>query len=328
MPHSRPATLLSGLQHRLLQWRPPVQAPVAGVAGFGRLLLLAVATLGLLMAQSGTPRLVLNWVDIASEGGTVLLLGLWLVQLRLARPAGRVTSVLALGLGALLLGQSMDLLDELWQLPKTVVWDNLLESGFNLAGVVGLTWGLHLWRQEQLAFSRTQRGRERLFREHRHLDALTALGDADYMAAQIEAERRSAQAGALVMLGWHDFPGLVLREGPLVAERLQRAAGAENVVVTLGGEGVLIFAPKGGAHHTDRLPAFNRSPRDVAGAGDSFFTCTAMALRVGADIWQAAYLGSLAAAWQVSHVGNTPMSAAELIREVSQPPGRIHELRP
>ncbi len=114
----------------------------------------------------------------------------------------------------------------------------------------------------------------------------------------------------------------------MVAERLQRAAGAENVVVTLGGEGVLIFAPKGGAHHTDRLPAFNRSPRDVAGAGDSFFTCTAMALRVGADIWQAAYLGSLAAAWQVSHVGNTPMSAAELIREVSQPPGRIHELRP
>lgn len=252
MSHSRPATLLSGLQHRLLQWRPPVQAPVAGVAGFGRLLLLAVAALGLLMAQSGTPRLVLNWVDIASEGGTVLLLGLWLVQLRLARPAGHVTSVLALGLGALLLGQSMDLLDELWQLPKTVVWDNLLESGFNLAGVVGLTWGLHLWRQEQLAFSRTQRGRERLFREHRHLDALTALGDADYMAAQIEAERRSAQAGALVMLGWHDFPGLVLREGPLVAERLQQAAAQWLLLALRPGDLLCHYA---GDRFTVLLPA-------------------------------------------------------------------------
>ena len=114
----------------------------------------------------------------------------------------------------------------------------------------------------------------------------------------------------------------------MIADRLQRAADAENVVVTLGGEGVLIFSPGGGAHHTDRLPAFNRSPRDVAGAGDSFFTCTAMALRVGADIWQAAYLGSLAAAWQVSHVGNTPMPAAELLREVSQPLVRMHESRP
>lgn len=113
----------------------------------------------------------------------------------------------------------------------------------------------------------------------------------------------------------------------MIAERLQRAAGAENVVITLGGEGVLIFAPRGGAHHTDRLPAFNRAPRDVAGAGDSFFTCTAMALRVGADIWQAAYLGSLAAAWQVSHVGNTPMTADALIREVSQPVVRMGELQ-
>jgi hypothetical protein len=53
-----------------------------------------------------------------------------------------------------------------------------------------------------------------------------------------------------------------------------------------------------------------------------------MAMRVGADIWQASYLGSLAAAWQVSHVGNTPMLAAELIREVSLPTVRMNELRP
>ncbi len=42
-----------------------------------------------------------------------------------------------------------------------------------------------------------------------------------------------------------------------------------------------------------------------------------MALAVGADIWQAAYLGSVAAALQVSRVGNTPLIAQDLITELS-----------
>jgi bifunctional ADP-heptose synthase (sugar kinase/adenylyltransferase) len=41
-----------------------------------------------------------------------------------------------------------------------------------------------------------------------------------------------------------------------------------------------------------------------------------MALAVDATIWQAAYLGSIAAACQVGRVGNTPLSAQELIREL------------
>jgi rfaE bifunctional protein kinase chain/domain len=105
----------------------------------------------------------------------------------------------------------------------------------------------------------------------------------------------------------------------VVADRLQRAAQATNVVVTLGAEGLLIHAPEQDAYRTDRLPAFNTVPKDVAGAGDSFFTCTAMALRLGVDIWAAAYLGSLAAACQVSRVGNMPLTAAELMTEISYP---------
>jgi sugar/nucleoside kinase (ribokinase family) len=112
----------------------------------------------------------------------------------------------------------------------------------------------------------------------------------------------------------------------IIAERLQRAAAAENLVITLAGEGLLIYAPKGETYHTDRLPAFNTAPKDVAGAGDSFFTCAAMALRAGADIWQSTYLGSIAAAWQVSHIGNTQLTAAELLREVSSPILKIQEL--
>ena len=105
----------------------------------------------------------------------------------------------------------------------------------------------------------------------------------------------------------------------VVADRLQRAAGATNVVVTLGAEGLMIHAPDEGTYRTERLPAFNTVPKDVAGAGDSFFTCTAMALRLGVDIWAAAYLGSLAAACQVSRVGNMPLTAAELMTEIGYP---------
>jgi bifunctional ADP-heptose synthase (sugar kinase/adenylyltransferase) len=105
----------------------------------------------------------------------------------------------------------------------------------------------------------------------------------------------------------------------VVADRLQRAAEAVNVVVTLGAEGLLIHAPGQGGYRTERLPAFNTTPKDVAGAGDSFFTCVALALRLGVDIWTAAYLGSLAAACQVSRVGNAPLSVAELLTEISYP---------
>lgn len=105
----------------------------------------------------------------------------------------------------------------------------------------------------------------------------------------------------------------------VIAERLQRAASAANVVITLGSEGLLVHAPADGQYRTDRLPAFNTAPKDVAGAGDSFFTCACLALRLGVDIWEAVYLGSLAAACQVSRVGNMPLSTSELLTEISYP---------
>ncbi len=60
----------------------------------------------------------------------------------------------------------------------------------------------------------------------------------------------------------------------------------------------------------------NTAPKDVAGAGDSLLTCTAMALAVGANIWQSLYLGSLAAACQVGRLGNIPLTPEELRAEI------------
>lgn len=118
-------------------------------------------------------------------------------------------------------------------------------------------------------------------------------------------------------LALRDFEsGLVI-----VAQQLQETARADNVVLTLGSEGVLVHGRQGGEFRNDRLPAFNTSAKDPAGAGDSFFTCTALALRAGVDIWQGAYLGSLAAACQVSRVGNMPLSSNDIVVEIDYPTG-------
>jgi len=104
----------------------------------------------------------------------------------------------------------------------------------------------------------------------------------------------------------------------VLAEKLRQQSKAENIILTLGAEGILAHAkPKGdGEWLTDRLPAFNIAPKDTAGAGDSLLTCSSMAMAVGADIWQSMYLGSIAAACQISRVGNIPLSATDLTQEL------------
>jgi rfaE bifunctional protein kinase chain/domain len=113
-------------------------------------------------------------------------------------------------------------------------------------------------------------------------------------------------------LAMQDFDsGLIV-----LAEKLRDQARAENVVITLAAEGLLVFTGHEEGAREDRLPAFNSAPKDVAGAGDSFFCCTSLALCAGTDIWRSAYLGSLAAACQVSRVGNTPLELGDLITEI------------
>ena len=104
-----------------------------------------------------------------------------------------------------------------------------------------------------------------------------------------------------------------------LADSLHTMAAAEHVIITLAAEGILIDwreSPNGII--TDQLPAMNHAPKDVSGAGDSLLTCAAMALAVGTDIWKSAYLGSIAAACQVSRVGNTPLTIDELVTELKR----------
>ena len=103
-----------------------------------------------------------------------------------------------------------------------------------------------------------------------------------------------------------------------LVENLKQQTSSANVFITLGAEGMFIHAPAGAQSGvvTDQLPAFNTAPKDVSGAGDSLLTCASLALIAGASVWESAYLGSIAAACQVGRVGNLPLSAVEVVREL------------
>jgi rfaE bifunctional protein kinase chain/domain len=102
----------------------------------------------------------------------------------------------------------------------------------------------------------------------------------------------------------------------VLAEELRQKINGKHVFITLGEEGVFIHSRResDGKVMTDRLPAFNSNATDNAGAGDCFMTASAMAMAAGANLWEAAYLGSIAAAVQVGRVGNLPLTNDELVR--------------
>ena len=105
----------------------------------------------------------------------------------------------------------------------------------------------------------------------------------------------------------------------ILAEQLKQQAFAQNILLKLGDEGLMIHAGNGKETDwmTDRIAALNSAPKDLAGAGDSMLIASAMTLASGGNIWEAACIGSLAAAIQVGRVGNTPIRTYEMLTELA-----------
>lgn len=100
-----------------------------------------------------------------------------------------------------------------------------------------------------------------------------------------------------------------------VANRLLEKTAAGALLVKLGAEGMLVLAP-GPDFATGSLAAMNGNPVDVAGAGDALLAAAGLTLAAGGSTWECAYLGSVAAAIQVSRVGNVPLQREALVREL------------
>ena len=115
-----------------------------------------------------------------------------------------------------------------------------------------------------------------------------------------------------IRLSLNDFEsGLVV-----LSEKLSINTNAKYIFTTLGAEGVMIYNNLEGGLLTDNIGALGQVNKDVSGAGDSMLTCSSMALAVGSNIWESAYLGSLAAAIQISRVGNIPIKKDEILKEL------------
>jgi rfaE bifunctional protein kinase chain/domain len=64
---------------------------------------------------------------------------------------------------------------------------------------------------------------------------------------------------------------------------------------------------------TDIIKALNDYPVDVSGAGDSMLIASGLSIISSANIWEAAYIASIASAIQVSRTGNVPITQQEII---------------
>jgi len=177
-------------------------------------------------ASMGTLKPVhrLQWMDIVGEGGGAIVVGIWLLMLLSSRPKGRVTSLLAIGLAAIMVGEWADCLDEFFIIPKEQLWDNFLEAALMLGGMLTMTAGIHFWRQEQFRLTDHLQKRERLFRDHRAFDRITQLATADYLREQIQREQQQASC-AVVLLDIDRFHLINRRFGQAQGDLVLQAVG-------------------------------------------------------------------------------------------------------
>lgn len=222
--------------------------------------LLLAANLALLLhlaAGDLKPMAEWVWLDILGEGGSALLALAWLVLILKSRPAGRVSSLLALGLGCVFFSWWVDALDEFIRLPDSLTWDSWLESAPMPIGLLLMTVGLYHWHHEQLAISAQLEKRERLFREHRLFDKLTPLGAAEYLRRQLQLSLQHAeqtQPLSLVAVDLDNFSALNQRFGhaegdavlQAISQQLLLNLRCQDLLCRLAGDRFVVLLPNTG----------------------------------------------------------------------------------
>lgn len=170
---------------------------------------------------------IIEWMDVVGEGGTALMVLIWIFFVLISRPSGRVTQWLVIGLGFLFTSLFMDLLDEFFRHSGEFEWLRAYESIPAPIGMVILTFGLYQWHLEQLSMNAQLLRRERVYREHGLIDYITGLYSAEYMEKQIEEELSTANSAnptefSLLMLDIDKFDHFVRQHGDEQGDRFLR----------------------------------------------------------------------------------------------------------
>jgi rfaE bifunctional protein kinase chain/domain len=92
-------------------------------------------------------------------------------------------------------------------------------------------------------------------------------------------------------------------------EEARQRLGCENLLVTLGEDGMALRGETGG---TFRVPTMARQVFDVSGAGDTVAACLGVAIAAGATVREAAVLANFAAGIEVGKPGVATVSPEEL----------------
>jgi rfaE bifunctional protein kinase chain/domain len=95
-----------------------------------------------------------------------------------------------------------------------------------------------------------------------------------------------------------------------VCRRIYETYQPENLVVTMGGEGMLVSRA---GEVSLKIPTMAREVFDVSGAGDTVVAALTLALSAGAEIEKAARFANLAAGIVVGKVGTATVAPSELL---------------
>jgi len=109
-----------------------------------------------------------------------------------------------------------------------------------------------------------------------------------------------------------DVLGIKIKNGKditKVGHKLLKELNAENILLTLGEEGIAVFQKE---EDEKRMPTKARKVADVSGAGDTVISTLTMALTAGANILEASYLANYAAGIVCEEVGIVPIEINKL----------------
>jgi diguanylate cyclase (GGDEF)-like protein len=206
-----------------------------------------------------------DWLDVISEGGMVVLALFWLALLLRSRPAGRVTQLLALGLCAIVFSWSMDVADEFIRMPSPLIWQNWLESLPIPLALLLLSIGIYQWHKEEIAISAQMVKRERYFREHRLFDKLIPLGGAAYLKKQLKLSltesKKLQQPLALIAIDLDNFNMINRLYGPdesdhilqLICQLLVLNLRDEDLICRLAGDRFVVLLHNTPEHEAQQM---------------------------------------------------------------------------